>query len=186
MSALDEGLLLQLDIPGRPRTKGSLRPVHIKLGGGRCRVSLTESGEYATAWKHTMIQAIKREQPSILPSVWPYTGAVEVHSFFRFERLTGTDAALQWPTRVSGEWSHGDEDKLRRNLLDALTQSGLLADDCLVVGGYNLKRFCEPGEQPGVQVMVRTARPASSLVEQIMMAPRPDWTKPVVLEMHDG
>lgn len=181
--------ILRLFVAGRPRTKGSLKPVHTKLGGGRCRVSLTESGEYATAWKNTMIKAIRaamRGTPddAVQASHVPYTGAVEVHSFFRFERLASTDAGLPWPVRETGEYAHGDEDKLRRNLLDALTQSGLLADDALVVGGFNLKRYVEPGEQPGVEILARPARPLAYLREQLMLAPRtPD---PVTLDVRQG
>lgn len=137
---------------GRPRTKGSLKPVHVKLGPGRCRVSLTESGEYAAAWKNTMIRAI-REQCVI----GRFAGAVQVDTFFRFERLCRPDFDLPWPTRSAGEYAHGDEDKLRRNALDALTQSGLILDDALVIGGSTLKRWCDTGEQAGVIIAVRVA-----------------------------
>lgn len=137
---------------GRPRTKGSLKPVHIKMGPGRCRVSLTESGEYAVAWKQAMIRAV-REQCVI----GRYAGAVSVDCSFRFERLSKADLDLPWPTRASGEFAHGDEDKLRRNALDALTQSGLILDDALVVGGSTLKRWCDEGEFAGVIIVVRAA-----------------------------
>lgn len=137
---------------GRPRTKGSLKPVHVKLGPGKCRVSLTESGEYAVAWKKTMIRAI-REQCVI----GRYAGAVVVDTLFRFERLCEPDRDMDWPTRLTGEFAHGDEDKLRRNALDALTQSGLIFDDALVVGGSTLKRWCTDGESAGVIIVVRAA-----------------------------
>src|SRR4051812_43484465 len=157
-------------VPGRPRTKGSMRPVHVKMSGqGRCRVSLTESGEYSIAWKKTMIAALRAE---CVCAAWP--GAVVVDTFFRFDasagqerrreapRLeSGIDGAANpdlWPVESAGAYAHGDEDKLRRNVLDALTQSGLIADDCLVVGGTTLKQFTQPGEEQGVLIYVRPAR----------------------------
>ncbi len=102
-----------------------------------------------------MIAAI-REQ--VVCERWP--DPVEVHSFFRFEieAVTGeTDTpgvdGTSWPTRHQ----YGDEDKLRRNLLDALTQSALIFDDALVVGGQNWKRWVREGEQAGVVFVVRAA-----------------------------
>jgi hypothetical protein len=101
---------------------------------------------------------------------WP--GAVLVDTFFRFDASAGQErkrgAALRegeiwpghpdlWPVESAGAYAHGDEDKLRRNVLDALTQSGLIADDALVVGGSTLKRFTMPGEVQGVDIRVRPA-----------------------------
>lgn len=160
-------------VPGRPRTKGSLKPTHVRLGRGQCKVGLREDGEYSVPWKRQMIHCIRRR---CLVTAWP--GAVEVHAFFRFERegakppgrfpdgcpecggVGGHPAECPhsgleaWPTGRQ----YGDEDKLRRNLLDALTQSGLLADDSLVVGGPTWKRFVKPGEVAGVEFVVLPAR----------------------------
>lgn len=154
-------------VPGRPRTKGSMRPVHVKMGPGRCRVSLTESGEHSIAWKKSMIAALRAE---CVCAAWP--GAVVVDTFFRFDASAGqerkrvaaelnaglADDPHLWPVESAGAYAHGDEDKLRRNVLDALTQSGLIADDCLVVDGRSPKRFTRPGEEQGVVIVVRPAR----------------------------
>ena len=143
---------VRIEVTGRPRTKGSLVPVHVKVAPGKCRVTLKESGEYSVAWKNEMIRAIKSEC-----YCERFEGAVVVDTFFRFEKLCEPDQTMPWPTRAAGEFAHGDEDKLRRNALDALTQSGLILDDALVIGGSSLKRWCEPGEQPGVLIIVRVA-----------------------------
>jgi Holliday junction resolvase RusA-like endonuclease len=142
---------VSLFVPGHPRTKGSLKPVHIRMGAGRCRVSLTESGEYAVAWKKAMMAAVRAACVCER-----YAGAVRVDTFFCFEKLCVPDHALPWPTRETGEYAHGDEDKLRRNALDALTQSGLIHDDSLVVGGVNWKRWALAGEVAGVLIEVRS------------------------------
>lgn len=167
MQALTSESGVRVFVPGRPRTKGSMRPVHVKMGPGRCRVSLTESGEHSIAWKKTMIKALRAE---CLCAAWP--GAVVVDTFFRFDASAGQErkrgAALHegetwpgrpdlWPVESAGAYAHGDEDKLRRNVLDALTQSGLIADDCLVVGGSTMKRFTMAGEEQGVVIDVRPA-----------------------------
>lgn len=138
-------------VAGRPRTKGSLKPVHRKLGPGRCSVSLTESGQYAVQWKEDMIRAIMAKCEC---SRFPYLVTVDLT--FLFERLAGMDDELRAPTRVSGTYAHGDVDKLERNALDALTQSGLILDDSLVVGGRKLKRWAVGDERPGVLIEVKT------------------------------
>lgn len=152
---LSESAGVRVWCPGRARTKGSLKPTHLRLGGGRCRVGLREDGEHSVPWKNAMITAVRR-----VCDVQRYAGPVEVHAFFRFER-EGADGT--WPVGRQ----YGDEDKLRRNLLDALTQSGLLADDSQVIGGQTWKRFVRPipdgVETPGVEFVVLPARGLASL-----------------------
>lgn len=107
-----------------------------------------------------MVRAIRE-----VCQVGRYPGPVEVHTFFRFARLCEPDQTMPWPTREGGEFGHGDEDKLRRNALDALTQSGLILDDSLVVGGRPHKRWCLDGEQPGVWIVVRPDPKLEELLE---------------------
>jgi Holliday junction resolvase RusA-like endonuclease len=168
LQKLSEETGVSLFVPGRPRTKGSLKPVHIRMGAGRCRVSLTESGEYAAKWKQTMMAAVRAACVCER-----YAGAVRVDTFFRFEKLCVPDQALPWPTRETGEYAHGDEDKLRRNALDALTQSGLIFDDSLVVGGQNWKRWTPatlaghvPIEEAGVLIVVTPAPGVPAVAER--------------------
>lgn len=149
LQKIDVGPGVRVWCPGRPRTKGSLKPVHVPLGPGRCRVSLTESGEHAVAWKNAMIVAVRAAA-----RCERYAYAVRVNTTFLFERLCGPDRVMPWPTREKGEFAHGDEDKLRRNALDALTQSGLIKDDSLVVGGENTKRWAAVNEVAGVWIVV--------------------------------
>jgi Holliday junction resolvase RusA-like endonuclease len=155
LAALSDVSGVRVWVAGRPRTKGSLKPVHIKLGAGRCKVSLTESGEYAVAWKNAMIAGIRA---ACVCARWP--GPVRVDTTFIFEKLCKPDFDAQlwpWPTREKGEFAHGDEDKLRRNALDALTQSGLILDDSQVVGKLNMKRWAVMDERAGVWIEVSSA-----------------------------
>lgn len=151
--------LVRIEVIGRPRTKGSLVPVHVKVAPGKCRVTLKESGEYSVAWKNEMIRAVLNQC-----EVARYPHAVVVDTFFRFERLCLPDRAMPWPTREKGEFAHGDEDKLRRNALDALTQSGLIFDDALVIGGTTLKRFARNDEEPGVDIRVTPVNDQAPLI----------------------
>lgn len=150
---------VRIEVIGRPRTKGSLVPEHKKIAPGKCRVTLKESGEYSVAWKNEMIRAIRNQC-----TVNRYPHAVVVDTFFRFERLCLPDQAMPWPTREKGEFAHGDEDKLRRNALDALTQSGLIFDDALVIGGTTLKRFARNDEKPGVDIRVTPVNDQAPLI----------------------
>lgn len=136
---------VRIEVTGRPRTKGSLIPTHRKVGPGACKVGLREDGEYSVAWKNTMINAVRRQC-----AIARYAGPVVVDTFFRFERES-EDLDVLWPTGRQ----YGDEDKLRRNALDALTQSGLILDDSLVIGGRTFKRFPIEDERAGVVISVR-------------------------------
>jgi hypothetical protein len=132
-------------------------------------VSLKESGEYSVPWKREMIRAIRAACV-----VERFDAPVVVDTFFRFERLCVPDGSMEWPTREKGEYAHGDEDKLRRNALDALTQSGLILDDALVIGGRSWKRWVRPeaGEFCGVLIRVRPATPED--LDDILAAER-EW-----------
>ncbi len=150
--SLAEGMV-RIEVTGRPRTKGSLKPVHVKAGPGRCRVGLTEDGEFSKPWKEHMMRAIIASC-----RVERFDGAVVVETFFRFEPLASEErAGAPWPVRPPGPTAQGDWDKLTRNVGDALTQSGLIRDDCLVIGGPSYKRFTLPGEVAGVLIKVREA-----------------------------
>jgi Holliday junction resolvase RusA-like endonuclease len=169
--------VVRIFIPGRARTKGSLKVIHIRgRAGAKCNAYLTEDHSTSKPWMRDMIVALKRERDGSVPCAEP----VEVHLFFKFQRGAETTSPRRsgnqiwpshdtdWPTAVD----IGDEDKLRRNVLDALTQSGVLADDRLSVGGMNYKRWCVAGEQPGVQIVVLTAPSPDSveLMEKVLDA----------------
>jgi len=158
-------VIARVFVAGRPRTKGHMQ------GRGRN----VHDRPLLIAWMRTMGVQIQR-QLGIKMAKWgkvvhrvdggkPYAGPVEVHAFFRFDReLSRAEAkivhgevidshATPWPTTIG----IGDEDTLRRAVLDALVKNGVIKDDSLSVGGMNYKRWCEPGEQAGVLIVVREA-----------------------------
>ncbi len=160
--------------PGRPRTKGHIQPVHIRGTGGRPRKFGGGKDRPPTrAWMLTLGKVLQRVlgiklgrvdgKPRRLDAE-PYAGAVRVDCFFRFDRsLSEREDAeagevwpshdLPWPTARS----IGDEDTLRRSVLDALTKSGVIADDSISVGGMNWKRWTVGDEQAGVLIVVSPA-----------------------------
>lgn len=113
--------------------------------------------------KQLGIKMGRREGRVVRADAAPYAEPVEVHCFFRFDRTqSAAEAAVAgevWPSHAT-EWptakSVGDEDTLRRAVLDALVKSGVIKDDSLSVGGMNYKRWCEAGEEQGVLIVVTT------------------------------
>jgi Holliday junction resolvase RusA-like endonuclease len=140
-------------VPGRCRTKGSLKANGTTAGG---RTRLVESTELSKPWKIKMIRAILRSRLAAGPLSVTYPEPVEVRCEFLFDREVGVrgkinpSSATAWP--ISIIW--GDLDKFLRNLLDALTQSRLIKDDSLVVSIRSRKRWTRDGEQQGVTCTV--------------------------------
>lgn len=160
-------VIARVFVPGRPRTKGHMTPQGNR-GGAKDRPLLL-------AWMRTLNREIQKQCGVTLGRVagkvtrvdsQPYAGPVEVHCFFRFAPEIGKDGEVwssqtsPWPTA----WAIGDEDTLRRAVLDALTKAGALADDRWSIGGANYKRWCLPGEKAGVQILVREAPPVENVI----------------------
>ncbi len=181
-------LILQVFVPGRSRTKGSLKPIHIPGRNGRpCRVSLTEDHKYSEPWKQRIMYEAVRALARNGERPRAYAEAVEIFCFFRFERTLAVTQIVgggalpgvvipshdtPWPTAAD----IGDEDKFRRNVLDALTQAGVIADDRLSMGGANYKRWCEPGEEPGALVVVVEPETNVRELERLLLAgQRESW-----------
>jgi len=154
-------LVSEFFVPGRARTKGSLEPKATRARGGVVVVNMVESVKLSVPWKLKIIDVICREHGWAKPKVIRqrgqkpryvfdheprFTGPVEVRFEVRFEREHGEDMHAyditvgpesRWPILIS----YGDGDKLERNLWDALTQSGLITDDRMVVSWAGRKRF---------------------------------------------
>ncbi len=180
-------------LAGRARTKGSLDPKIVRVRGGTLKVVARDT-EHSVAWKKSMVTQLryllgittalrwtvdakgKRVRERYRSDAEPYAGPVEVHRFFRFEREANADTGEVWPSHETpwpigeGSTQLGDVDKLTRNLLDALTQAGVLADDRYVIGGAELKRWTRDGEQPGVEILIRPAGVWATFIESIMLS----------------
>jgi hypothetical protein len=175
-------VIARLFVVGRARTKGSLEPTITRMRG-KLKIAMHDTPQ-SKAWKLRMVKALREALGITVARVdgelqrvdaEPYGGAVEVHAFFRFERSPAVAGGV-WPSHDT-EWPTaddiGDEDKLRRNVLDALTQAGVIKDDAYSIGGVTLKRWCKPGELAGVEILVRSAGAWAAHIEAITLADLP-------------
>lgn len=127
-------LLLDVTVPGKPKTQGSLYPI------GRGKVVHPKS---TTQHRNIVIQYLRlawRGQQ-------PYHGPTGVSTTFTIPRprkhlLKGGDISPKAPPVPT---TRPDGDKLERLVWDALTQSRVLADDSIVVDWTGRKRYGEPG-----------------------------------------
>ncbi len=149
-------VLARVFVPGHPRTKGSLKPLHVRGASGRpCKVGLTEDKATTRPWMLKIVRELIQADTRLLP-IEPYFEPVVMHCFFRYARGMSVElAAADAPWPVMRDL--GDEDKLRRAVNDALTKAGVIADDSLVIGGATFKRWTLAGEQAGVEFVVLPA-----------------------------
>ncbi len=147
-------VLARVFVPGHPRTKGSLKPMHVRGTSGRpCKVGLTEDKATTRPW---MLKIMREFRAFMGVMDEPFAEPVQVDCFFRYTRDMSAEleaADAPWPVMAD----LGDEDKLRRAVNDALTKARVIDDDRLVVGGQTWKRWALAGEQGGVLIVVRPA-----------------------------
>ena len=133
--------VIRIDVSGTPKPKGSLK----HIGRGRLVEQVTGSG----TWRQCIAWAARNQ----------HTGkALDEATMVSFEiRVAPPKSApkrrITWPATRSS----GDIDKHARNVLDALVDGGVLADDARVVDVHGRKRHCLPGEEPGAVIVVRPA-----------------------------
>ena len=130
-----------------PAPQGSKRHV----GGGR----LIEASKRVKPWRNAVAlsaQQQMREQKCSL-----ITGACSVSVEFRFKRPKShftTNGQLKANAPEHCIVKRNDIDKCCRSTLDALSDGGVLADDCLVVSLVADKRYCVGAEPPGALIGV--------------------------------
>jgi Holliday junction resolvase RusA-like endonuclease len=90
---------------------------------------MIEDHAHSEPWRKRISAAIRTQCPGVV-----FPGPVSVIATFSFERLGPSAQALSWPVTNAGANASGDLDKLTRNLLDAMEDSGLIVNDCMVVG----------------------------------------------------
>ncbi len=180
---------ISLTVAGRPRPKGSLKCLG---GAGGRRHVMVEQVEGSKPWKLEMIRAIRAEfgivpvkRGNVVvawksarekggPGLWtPYAGAVEVRALFRFERTLSCAAGsigqvipshdMPWP--IADDF--GDTDKLQRNLGDALQQSGLIAEDRLIIHWDAWKLWTAPEGRSSVHFVLSQARTPDEVEEML-------------------
>lgn len=157
--------LLDITVLGTPRPKGSLRPV----GHPGRKARLVENRAGSPEWRRLVAGAAHDticQQPSGHPgpchprpvdgqlvTTWPYPGPVTVALQLRFTRPKSAPRRITRPATRSS----GDADKQARNVLDALEDAGVVADDAQVVTLIVRKVFASPENPAGARITVTTA-----------------------------
>ncbi len=146
--------LADFEVHGRPRTKGSLKVITPR---GR-RPILAEDHAHSAPWRKRIKVAIQTKYPETLQiGHVPITVPIMVSAQFWFEREGPSARHLGWPVVNAGVNANGDLDKLLRNLLDAMKDARLIADDSLVVSITTSKKWTRPDQLPGIDVWVSEA-----------------------------
>lgn len=138
--------VLDVFVPGHPKTKGSLD----HIGQGKMRENVQGSKAWRQLMAYRLRQAWNAENevagwPDRVPRE-PLAGAVRVSAMFYLPCARGQRSLI---ARGSG-----DVDKLVRNLLDALTDSGVIKDDAQVTGIICDKAEAHALAPQGVKVTV--------------------------------
>lgn len=134
-------------VPGVPKPKGSM--THI--GGGAMKQSVKGSAQWATMVDYAARRDfVARCRP--LPPV-PYEGAVTVTCAFFMPYPTAMSEIEAAQTSAVHE-RIGDDDKLVRNVLDALKSAGVYRDDVLVDDARGLRVYAIGEWRPGAHVRV--------------------------------
>jgi Holliday junction resolvase RusA-like endonuclease len=137
-------VIAQTWIGGRPRTKGSLNAYCSK--GRDHKLIWREQVKDSKAWRLRMAGHLQREARAMYgPEHLLLEIPVELRLVYFFSREDEDRSTEPYPTAMTV----GDLDKLDRNVLDALTSSGIIKDDRYVVRIMSEKRW---GKTPGVQV----------------------------------
>lgn len=163
----DSGVLLAAKIGGRPRTKGSMKPMCTR--DAKHTVHLKEQVTDSPKWRRMVARGLREAQIEQHGRLLKHGGPVEVRLVFfmpREESVSGGPIPshdTEWPIAITV----GDIDKLTRNVLDAMltpaagTSRGelpkygaLLADDSQVVLLSVGKFWVPEGCDPGVQILV--------------------------------
>jgi Holliday junction resolvase RusA-like endonuclease len=143
-------MLVETWVPGWPKTKGSLT----FRGNGYVEENVAGSKE----WRK-MVAYAARQYYWVAVNAPPHLGPVAVRCVFwlpRPRRLTTEQLAEKGATYARA----GDIDKLARNVLDALQDAGVYADDNQVVRLVCDKILCGPDEKPGLWLTVGEVSPS--------------------------
>lgn len=141
-------------VDGRPRTKGSLKPITPR--GQKTR--LIEDHPHSKPWRIKIAKQLRSLLPYLAdPKHTPHAGAVEIAVTFWFAQQGPTAKTLPFPTVNAGIYANGDIDKLERNLMDALKDARVIADDSLCVTMSSKKRWANAYAAPGIDVVVLAA-----------------------------
>ncbi len=152
-------VIIQTWVGGRPRTKGSMKAYCSR--GRDHKLVWKEQVTDSRAWRMKVAANVQGMARSLYGQDLKLDVPLELRAvyWFRPEDEDLPDGAR--PTAMTV----GDLDKLDRNILDALTSSGVIKDDRFIVRIMSEKRWARNGGPGGVQLLLMPAP-----VEDLMAA----------------
>ena len=132
--------MIEFDVEGLPSPQGSKTAMVV---AGRARV-IDKNPKALKAWRKAVEQAARAARAG--GEGFGADEPIVTRMMFRLPR--GATVKREHPTTVP------DLDKLLRATNDALTTSGLIADDKQIVRSAEGKRYALPHETPGVRIRV--------------------------------
>lgn len=136
---------LAVFVPGRPAPQGSIRAI-VHKSTGRA-VAIKDNNDRQKTWRADIREALLDDTGQ--PRIAFGDAAVAVELRFVMPRPASTPKR-----RTPPAIRKPDVDKLARNLLDALTSAGVVADDARVVRLVAEKRLAEIGETAGCHITI--------------------------------
>ena len=139
-------------IPGKPEPQGLTKAFNIP--GKRFPV-VTSDNPVLKQWRALAVMTLQRAIPAGPVPVFSRGEAVEIGVEFVFPRLGAhpKGAGKREPSMLVKP----DGDKLLRAVGDALTTSGIVADDSQIDRASFRKRYAAIGEAPGTHIAVRAS-----------------------------
>lgn len=107
-------------------------------------------------WKEVCKKAFKEAAKTIEQ----YDMAITVNLDFYFQRpkshyRTGKNSEVLKSFAPKYHIVKPDKDNLEKAVTDAMTDSGLIKDDCIIIGGETFKSYAEIGDEPGCMIEIK-------------------------------
>jgi len=120
---------------------------------------------FARRGKFVSTYSVKNEWKEVVKhyagsqTVTMFNSAIEVNLYFQFHRpdshyRTGRYKDLLKDSAPEWHINKPDKDNLEKAVTDAMTDAGLLSDDCIIVRGMTSKSYIEKAEDSGCWVEI--------------------------------
>ena len=117
------------------RVAAEPRPESLRV----CQSRVYQGKLYAAFHRACVASLAERKRAS-----WPLSGPL----------MVAVECVCTRPKTTQREWPRGDVDNYLKGPMDALTQVGAWHDDDQVQIAYPTKRYANPGEEPGVNIVI--------------------------------
>lgn len=121
------------------------------------------------AWRQAVIDVAKWTAQN---EQWQPLDCAEARLIFRFERPKGHYRGGRYADQLKADApryheTYPDVDKLVRAVFDALTAAEVVTDDKVITTVTAAKRYCQPGQQPGVNIVLSAPMVAQTALIEV-------------------